>query len=182
MIDASDVVVWINENTKQVRITSHRDDIRRGPRGRDDSDWDTPIGACYLEWPKMTLADRRVLLTETAIDLAMQGYDLGHVLRAFAGINEFRALGGRSYPMCRALTSALVGKCMDPIGMSFEELLDKHGPVRMADWGLVESGDLSARHQGRSLKRASRFFSWCVWTRMRAFPVIFRNAFKGRGH
>jgi hypothetical protein len=52
---------------------------------------------------------------ETALDLPMQGFDLKHVLTAFAEVTEFRALGSQSYSMARALTSALVG-------MGFEEL------------------------------------------------------------
>jgi hypothetical protein len=50
------------------------------------------------------------------------------VLRAFANVAEFRALGSESYPMCRALTSALVGRCLEPNTMSFEELLAAHRP------------------------------------------------------
>jgi hypothetical protein len=45
------------------------------------------------------------------------------VLTAFAEVREFRKLGGRSYPMCRALTKALLGRCLEPNTMSFEELL-----------------------------------------------------------
>lgn len=70
-------------------------------------------------------------MLETVIDLAMQGFDLGTVLRAFAGVEEFRALGSESYPMCRALTSALVGKCLEPNTMSFEELLEHYRPAQV---------------------------------------------------
>jgi hypothetical protein len=72
------------------------------------------------------------LMTETAIDLAMQGFALKDVLTAFAEVTEFRALGSQSYPMARALTSALLGKCLEPNTMSFEDLLrtyEPEGPV-----------------------------------------------------
>src|SRR5262245_56105566 len=32
------------------------------------------------------------------------------VLKAFAQVREFRALGAKSHPMCRALTKALIGE------------------------------------------------------------------------
>jgi hypothetical protein len=68
------------------------------------------------------------LMLETAIDLAMQGIPLADVLKEFAMVKEFRALGGESYPMCRALTSALVGRCREPNTMTFEELLRHYRP------------------------------------------------------
>jgi hypothetical protein len=67
-------------------------------------------------------------MLETVIDLAMQGYPINTVLVAFAGIEEFRALGDKSYPMCRALTAALLGRCLEPNTMSFEELLQHYQP------------------------------------------------------
>ena len=63
------------------------------------------------------------LMLETAIDLTMQGFQMPTVLRAFAEVNEFRVLGSRSYPICRALTKALVGESLEFNTMSFEELL-----------------------------------------------------------
>jgi hypothetical protein len=44
-------------------------------------------------------------------------------ITAFAQVKEFRALGNQSYPMCRALTAALIGQCLEPNTMSFEDLL-----------------------------------------------------------
>jgi len=58
-----------------------------------------------------TDTERVALMLETVIDLAMQGYPIKDIVTAFAEVTEFRALGEKSYPMCRALTSALVGKC-----------------------------------------------------------------------
>jgi hypothetical protein len=87
-----------------------------------------PIGAAYSEWNDATVAQQVRLMLETAIDLAIQGFDLGEVLRAFATVPEFRALGGQSYPMCRALTVALVGKCLEANTMTFEELLVAYRP------------------------------------------------------
>jgi hypothetical protein len=69
-------------------------------------------------------------MLETVIDLGMQGFPLKQMLRAFAEVREFRALGSQSYPMCRALTSALLGRCLEPNTMSFEEvLLERRGAV-----------------------------------------------------
>jgi hypothetical protein len=48
----------------------------------------------------------------------MQGFDLGQMLRAFAGV-----LGEQSYPMCRAITKAFTGHSLEPNTMDFEELL-----------------------------------------------------------
>jgi hypothetical protein len=55
------------------------------------SKWSDPIGAAYSEWAKMSDDQRVRLMTETAIDLAMQGYALEDVLTAFAQVREFRA-------------------------------------------------------------------------------------------
>jgi hypothetical protein len=71
------------------------------------------------------------LMLETVIDLAMQGFPLKDVLTAFAEVREFRALGSQSHPMARALTSALLGKCLEPNTMSFEELLAHYRPTPM---------------------------------------------------
>jgi hypothetical protein len=62
----------------------------------------------------MNDAQRVQLMLETDIDLAMAGFAIADVLRAFAQVREFRALGRDSYPMCRALTGALVGERLDP--------------------------------------------------------------------
>jgi hypothetical protein len=62
----------------------------------------------------------------------MQGFELGTVLRTFAEVKQFRALGDQSYPMCRALTTAMVGRCLEANTMSFEELLEHHQPKDVA--------------------------------------------------
>jgi len=85
------------------------------------------IGAAYSQWHEMSNDQRMRLMTETAIDLAMQGFALKDVLTAFAQVVEFRALGSQSYPMARALTSALLGKSLEPNTMSFEDLLRTYG-------------------------------------------------------
>jgi len=51
------------------------------------------------------------------------------ILVEFAKVREFKALGSESFPMCRALTAALVGKCLEPNTMTFEELLEQYAPV-----------------------------------------------------
>ena len=76
----------------------------------------------------MTSDERARLNTEFALDLAMQGFDLGTVLKAFAQVREFRALGAKSHPMCRALTKALIGETYDMATMGFEELLETYAP------------------------------------------------------
>jgi hypothetical protein len=80
----------------------------------------------------MSNAMRVQLMLETAIDLAVNGFPLQEVLRAFAEVQEFRALGCKSYPMCRALTKALIGKSYEFETMDFEELLVTYAP-RMED-------------------------------------------------
>jgi hypothetical protein len=90
--------------------------------------WCDPIGAAYSEWQAASNAHRMHLTTETAIDLAMQGFTLKDVLTAFARVVEFRALGSKSYPMARALTSALLGRCLEPTGEEFEYVLRTYEP------------------------------------------------------
>lgn len=124
MIDAKDLVVWINTSTHEVRVTAQGE---RGPDTRGGV-WGDPIGASYLQWKEMDDGQRVVLMLETAIDLAMQGFDLGATLQQFAQVTEFRELGSKSYPMCRALTKALVGRSLEPNDMTFEELLEAHRP------------------------------------------------------
>jgi hypothetical protein len=124
MINAKDAVVWTNSSTHDVRVAAkgeHRPDTSGGA-------WGDPIGASYLQWQEMNDGQRVRLMLETAIDLAMQGFDLGAVLRELADVEEFRALGSKSYPMCRALTKALIGQSLEPNDMSFEELLEAYRP------------------------------------------------------
>jgi hypothetical protein len=117
MIEAKDAVVWVNDETKEVVVRNHP------MRTHEFDGWSDPIGAAYSEWQEGDDKKRVRLMLETAIDLAMQGIPLKTVLTAFAQVRQFRELGNQSYPMCRALTSALVGKCLEFNTMSFEELL-----------------------------------------------------------
>src|ERR1700676_975659 len=121
MISAADAVVWVNKDTREVQVAAIGTDrtIARS------AGWGDPIGAAYSNWKELTDQGRIQLMLETAIDLTMQGFDLKAVLRAFADVTEFRALGSESYPMCRALSSALM-VCLEPNTMSFEELLEAH--------------------------------------------------------
>jgi hypothetical protein len=109
---AKDAVIWINADTREVRVA------RVGEWSQPSSQWCDPIGAHYASWHEGK--QQMLTMLETAIDLAMQGFDLGDVLRAFAEIDEFKALGTNSYPMCRALNSALFGRCLE----DFEALED----------------------------------------------------------
>jgi hypothetical protein len=126
MINAKDAVVWINHKDKAVMVRTQAwgRPKRTGLTG-DWCDWGDPIGAAYTQWHEMNTQQRMQLMIETAIDLTMRGYPLKDVLVAFAEVKEFRALGGQSFPMCRALTAALVGKSLEPNTMSFEELLGR---------------------------------------------------------
>ena len=128
MISAAEAVVWVNNETHEVMVWRHGkgcpEDYPAGRRGY----WCDPIGAAYVEWAKMSNSERMRLMVETAIDLTMQGFALKDVLTVFAQVAEFRALGSQSYPMARALTSALLGKCLEPNTMSFEELLVTYDP------------------------------------------------------
>ncbi|MCK1584154.1 hypothetical protein IVB03_32555 [Bradyrhizobium sp. 168] len=124
MTKAKDAVVWTNSSTHEVRVAAkgeHRPDTRGGA-------WGDPIGASYLQWQEMNDSQRVHLMLETAIDLATQGFDLSAVLREFSEVEEFRALGSNSYPMCRALTKALIGRSLEPNDMTFEELLEAYRP------------------------------------------------------
>jgi hypothetical protein len=127
VINAAEAVVWVSKGTRQVMIRPCSWGV---PEDRDQLGWGDPIGAAYSQWQKMSNDQRMRLMTETAIDLAMQGFALKDVLTAFAQVAEFRALGSKSYPMARALTSALLGRCLEPNTMSFEELLRTYEPER----------------------------------------------------
>ena len=119
----------MNNETKEILVSPHEtgdghywDDLEQhGYKGH----WGDPIGAHYSQWSEMNDAQRVQLMLETAIDLAMNGFAMADVLRAFAQVREFHALGRDSYPMCRALTRALVGKRLEFNTMSFDELLEE---------------------------------------------------------
>ena len=120
MIEAKHLVVWVNTDTKQIDVESvdgkaNWMDSHRG--------WSDPIGASYMEWRKMNDGQRVQLMLETAIDLAMNGFELGAVLRELVKVRQFRALGAESVPMCRALTKSMLGRALEPNTMSFEDLL-----------------------------------------------------------
>jgi hypothetical protein len=126
LIPASEAVVWVNREDQLVMIWRHgRVPEDKGLTGY----WVDPIGAAYAQWQKMSDEQRVGLMLETAIDLAMQGIPMAVVLKAFSCVIEFRELGSKSYPMCRAFTAALVGRALDPITMPFEELLVHYAPV-----------------------------------------------------
>src|SRR5258708_35264488 len=136
MINAADAVVWINNDTHEVMVWPKQrgcPDERRGRAAPRAGRWCDPIGAAYSEWQEGSNAHRMRLMTETAIDLAMQGFALKDVLTAFAQVVEFRALGSRSYPMARALTSALLGRCLEPTGEEFEHVLRTYDRLPTAE-------------------------------------------------
>jgi hypothetical protein len=136
MISASNAVVWVNNETKEILVAPHATDPgqfwgrpeRHGYKGH----WSDPIGAAYTKWLELDDQQRVQLMLETAIDLAIAGFAMADVLRAFAQVREFRTLGRDSYPMCRALTGALVGKRLEFNTMSFDELLETRTEVKRA--------------------------------------------------
>jgi hypothetical protein len=123
-VSAREAVVWVDFDAGKVMVLPQ--DGRRPDERAYPGHWCDPIGAAYTQWRAMNNAQRVQLMLETPIDLAMRGVPLARVLKAFATVREFRALGRESYPMCRALTSALVGTCLEPNTMSFEELLQHY--------------------------------------------------------
>lgn len=132
MIDAKEMVLWVNNGEGKVLIeTIGEPGWRRAWKRTHGIGWCDPIGAVYSQWREMTDKQRVQLMLETAIDLTMQGLDLGMILREFGKVRQFRNLGSQSYPMCRALTKALVGRCLEPNTMTFEELL-VHYPAKSA--------------------------------------------------
>jgi hypothetical protein len=128
MIKAKDAVIWVNNDTHEVVVWQRGNGRPHDLPERRTEHWVDPIGAAYVEWRDATNDQRMRLMTETAIDLAVQGFALKDLLVAFSQVVESRALGSQSIPMCRALTSALVGQCLEPNTMSFEELLENYGP------------------------------------------------------
>jgi hypothetical protein len=102
MIDASEAVIWVNVEARLVMVWQHCDGCPDGRsrvrRWTGPGHWVDPIGAAYTEWRKMKNPVRVRLMTETAIDLAMQGIPLKNILIAFAQVTEFRALGSEKLP------------------------------------------------------------------------------------
>jgi hypothetical protein len=122
MVALENAVVWVNLDTHEVMVRPHGWRVPEDYTTKRER-WRNPIGASYSQWQRMPKRQRLQLMLETCIDLAMQDFPLTTVLRAFAEVPEFRALGSESYPMCRALTSALLGQCLNPETMTFDELL-----------------------------------------------------------
>ena len=88
MISVSNAVVWVNNETREILVAPREtgdghywdDPERHGYKGH----WGDPIGANYAPWKDMTDDQRVQLMLETAIDLAMDGFAMADVLRAFA--------------------------------------------------------------------------------------------------
>jgi hypothetical protein len=129
MIDAEEAVFWVNDETHKVMVRPKGWGCpEQHPHIKDRHGWGDPIGASYSEWRGSPNEERVLLMLETIIDLAMRGYPIKDLVTAFSEVREFRALGRQSFPMCRALTSALLGKCLEPNTMSFDELLVAYAP------------------------------------------------------
>jgi hypothetical protein len=121
MIEAKDAVVWVNRDKHKVMVRPHAW-VWPELHGLG-SGWSDPIGAAYAQWRRMDNKQRVQLMLETVIDLVTNDFEAATVLKAFAEIEEFRALGRQSYPMCRALTKALLGRSFEFNTMDFEQLL-----------------------------------------------------------
>ena len=134
MIASKDCTVWTNDGAKAVRVIGRE---MRYQRPEDffkmSGRWCDPIGSAYDQWRKMTEEQRAGLMVETALDLAMQGYDLGEIICEFAKVDCFYALGRVSIPMCRAITQAMLNQCLEPNTMTFDELMANYSraPVRV---------------------------------------------------
>jgi len=118
-ISAKDAVVWHSFSNDTVMVWPRDRGI---PEDTADHVWCDPIGANYRDWQTATDKQRMQLMLETAIDLAMQGVSLKSILIEFSRVREFYAMGQVSFPMCRALTSALLGECLEPNTKSYDEL------------------------------------------------------------
>jgi hypothetical protein len=143
MIDAEEAVVWVNRDTKEVMVKTHAWGCSV-ERSRLQG-WGDPIGAAYTRWQKMKDQQRVHLMLETAIDLAMQGIPLKQILTEFVEVRQFRALGKQSYPMCRAITKALLGKSYEANTIDFEDLLIHYAPTEYAESSATNKQRASLR-------------------------------------
>jgi len=74
MMDAKDVVVWIDDQTKQIMVKPFKWGVPEDYPEHRDGHWGDPIGAAYTDWHEITKSRRIQLMLETAIDLCMQGF------------------------------------------------------------------------------------------------------------
>jgi hypothetical protein len=112
-LDIGNITVWVEREQHKVLVTPHMVDLPPSNAqevwGRPEQHgmpghWIDPIGAAYTQWREMTDRERITLMLETAIDLAMDGFDLGEVVAEFAKVRQFRSQA--SDPMRRALAAA----------------------------------------------------------------------------
>jgi hypothetical protein len=94
MTPISDVVLWVNRETREVMVTSRdwgtpKDGDRVG-RGS----WADAIGTTNSQWHRMDDQQRLQLMLETAADLARHGFDINKTLRAMVEIPEFNLWSG----------------------------------------------------------------------------------------
>ena len=61
--------------------------LRYSYRRPEGVGWCDPIGAAYEQWHEINKQQRMLLMLETAIDLAMQGFPIERVLQAFAEVD-----------------------------------------------------------------------------------------------
>lgn len=72
------------------------------------------IEVCESTWCEADDAARVRLMLETAIDLMVEGsFEPAAVVREFAKGRQFRELGSKSYPICRAISKAETGRASD---------------------------------------------------------------------
>lgn len=112
-IPAAEAHIWWtgDDGTEPRRLTVVRFAERKEPLGRFACD----TGASEASWRRASPAERQRLLYQMAIEFMVAGHEPQHVIREFAKIREFAAAGGKSYPMCRALTEAIEGEASDDV-------------------------------------------------------------------
>lgn len=79
---------------------------RTAPGGVSYSD----TGACMASWKNQSTEQLLMELQERLIELSVNGGSMKQMVCQMAKIKEFAALGADSFPMARALSSALAGK------------------------------------------------------------------------
>ena len=119
-IPAVEAHIWWtgDDGMEPRRLTVVRFQPGQRPLGRFASD----AGASEASWRKASPAERQRLLCEMAIEFMVAGHDPKHVIRELAKIREFASAGGKSFPMCRAITEAVEGEAHEDI----EAFREKH--------------------------------------------------------
>jgi hypothetical protein len=98
-------------------------------------------GASEASWRNASLADRLRVLHQMAIKFMVAGHEPKHVILELAKIRQFAALGGQTFPMCRAITEAIEGEVRDDCDASAGATCDEPGRLTLPS-------RLHPRHRG----------------------------------